>query len=391
MRTTCGAFRIAALVIGASPAAHAQSPDLVRWFDVFRPGLVKIETSGGPDQPCRSEGSGFVIGRDATRVLILTAAHVIPNAPECRDAMVVEGRPALRPSDTVELQVLMRSADDIAVLGAEINAFRGALPDLRQVCTPVFGTPIVPISALIYMGYFPGDQMPLPYDGLIETSVEQEPTRQRMRASVNKVVSGSPVIDLTGRVVGMVRERIEEDDYGNVVVNKAYMTPVTVLSSELASIARQSVSGWSCSEEARPVSPVAEPSVIVPIQLAEMNDAHRNASFAEMLAWAQAAAAGKDPPPLRYERRYERRFDPQPGYRFRRIVDARVLSHSRPDEPLPTTTCATPQDCIRIEQDGRQLVVNFRLWSGPSVDRTRGWIDMIIRSEQVRIDETPNR
>ncbi len=55
------------------------------------------------------------------------------------------------------------------------------------------------------------------------------------------------------------------------------------------------------------------------------------------------------------------------------IKGTSVASHNFNSEPLPTTACTDDADCLRISPDGKSLIANFRLWSGPkNLDETRG-------------------
>lgn len=364
---------------------------------MYQSQLVKIETSGGPDLLCRSEGTGFVVGRSGPSFLILTAAHVIPDAPECAGSLEIIGRWAMRPDVELPLTVLSRSGQDVAILRGELGA-AGPMPGyLGGLCDPHFGRPGAPIDSVVFIGYFPGDLTPLPYDGHIETNPSPDDVRQRIQGSVNRGLSGGPVINHSGLVVGMMRERIDTDIYGESVVGKAYITPVTVLQRELASVSVESVSPVQCS--ARLGSRYYDwnpghfffawdrdfPPIVVPLQVSEINADHQPAPTSDILDWSRRRLLGQNPSPLRYPKTYERRFSPQPGYRFDRVLETRVLSHNRPAELLPTSACLTRDDCIYVAADGSELVIRFRLWSGPIIDQTRGWLDMIILTEQTRL------
>ncbi len=52
-------------------------PDAIKTMTKLNRALVKIETSGGPDKPCRNEGSGFIVSAGDRKVVIVTANHVV--------------------------------------------------------------------------------------------------------------------------------------------------------------------------------------------------------------------------------------------------------------------------------------------------------------------------
>jgi hypothetical protein len=380
---------IALCVVPDSPL-NAQVPNGIGIFNLYAPIMVKIETKGGPDTPCRSEGSGFIVGQKNDRIFIATAAHVIPTAKECEPHMEIVGRSTLNPNIEAPLKMEARGAHDIALLSVSTSSFFQNAEMPKSVCRPAFGQVATPVTNLIFIGYFAGDIEPFPYDGRVENDPKPRPERQRIQGSANKGVSGGPVVDGYGRIIGVMRERLEKDAYGNEIVGKAYMTPISILRAELSTIDIEEVERSPCNHTlaswAQAPNGAGLPDKInVPIQLAELNDSHVTAPASDVLEWLAQKALGKNPPGLRYPRSYHRLFAAQPGYKFSSILSTRRLSQSRPTDPPPSAKCETDMECIKISPDGTQLIVDFRLWSGPKVDQTRGWIDMIILTEQVKL------
>ena len=366
-------------------------------LDTYRPVMVKIETSGGPDEFCRSEGSGFIVGSKDDRTFIVSAGHVIPNHADCTDLMEVIARPSFDTSLEVALTLEQSTANDLALLSASTADLIGARPDAQLAnprppfCAASFGTGAKPVDPLVFIGYFPGEADPLPYRGNIETLSADG--RQRIQGLVNKGISGGPVLNLQGQIIGLVRERVEVDNYGNQVWGKAFITPISVVKADLGTdnlrpagnscLARTGpAAGW-IAYAANPVK-VQKYSFRSTHQVSQTLTSQNQGSGSDLAAYLLDQAMGRNPPPLRYPKQFEQRFAASPGFSFTRIVKSEVLSHNRPSEPIPTTACATPDDCITISPDRKEIVVRFRLYSGPIIDQTRGWLEMIVVADQCR-------
>ncbi len=348
--------------------------------------MVKIETSGGPDKPCKSEGSGFIISTTTEKIVIATAKHVIPSASVCVGKMDVIGRFVSDPSVEIPLTIEALGTSDLAFLSVANGATKTGLGTAHLACRLMLGTTAVPLEQLLMLGYFPGDRKPLPKAGYIENEPDEAGTRQPICGTINKGMSGGPVVDRRGLVLGLMRDRMDEDDYDNPVFEKGNILPVRRISDELSKILPPPV-GELCYEGSLPAEIASETSQItIPYQLSEIRDDHDSAPLQDIVKWAIDALFGRNPPPLRYANSYRREFNAIAGYKITSIKETLVVSHNFPSEPLPTADCTSPEDCIRISQDGRRLIVDFRLWSGPSLlDQTRGWLDMTIVTEQEKL------
>jgi hypothetical protein len=386
------AFGMAAISLVLSEANLALAdcggywPGAISIMSKLNRGLVKIETSGGPDKPCKNEGSGFIISSSPSKIVIATAKHVISSESVCVGPMEIFGRLVARPDVELPLTIERRGESDIILLSISTETVKAAFGATSPACRFSLGTVGTPPEQLLLLGYFPGDRTPVPGAGQVETQPDEGGTRQRICGAINHGLSGGPVVDQRGEVLGLMRERLEKDSYGNEVVEKGFILPVNSIDSEIRKVS--SPQGELCFSPSITTASVtsAQERVTIPYQLSELRDDHIAAPADDLAKWTANAIIGNKPAPLRYPKQYQRVYPAIAGYRITSIRETRTASHNFPDEPLPTTACASEQDCIRIAPDGRSVIVNFRLWSGPSVDQTRGWLDMSIITEQALAD-----
>lgn len=358
----------------------------------LRNALVKIETEGGPDKNCRSEGSGFVVAADQNLLTIASAAHVVPSHPDCAGKMHVFGRFPENVEPQIELNVLFRTPYDFVLMQADLKAISDQLGLNPAVCRIALGAGGKPADQLIFIGYFPGDTLPNAYSGFIETEIDASGTRQRICGGVNKGVSGGPVVGQEGSVIGLMRERLTQDVNGNEVVGKGIVLPVTKFQAEIESRFNPNraplcldadVADFGAGTNVQEA--ILPSSITVPHHVSDLRDDYQTAPASDLARFALETVLNQEPDPLRYPRSYEKHFDAEPGFIFKAVSDIRLLSHNRPQEPLPTTDCSHPDDCIKFSADKRSMIVRYRLFSGPAgIDQTRGWIDLIINTQQVR-------
>lgn len=192
--------RRVALVSVASPSAPAKA-GFQETFATHRAGVVRldVQTCGG-----RSTGSGFFI--DPSHVI--TAAHVVDGASHIN--ATANGR-------AVSLGLVgIDRGQDVALLHADAS-YKG--PVIALGSTPNIGAPVAAI------GFPEGDDITLTTGSVsaLNRQITWEDGRRQTGliqtdAAVNPGNSGGPLLDATGRAVGVVAvKRLEADSIGYAV------------------------------------------------------------------------------------------------------------------------------------------------------------------------------
>lgn len=370
---------------GGDPSVHQVLLEAVRH------GIVKLETLGGPDELCRSEGTGFILSVDHERVLIATANHILPDNPKCKAEVQLLARFPQSPTNLVELKLVNKSAIDLALYSAAIADLKEAVGFSPLVCSLQIGKNLSPIDQIVFFGYFPGDtKQALPYSGRIDDSPIKGAYKQRICGAIDKGTSGGPVFGSHGRVIGIIKERLERDVYGNPVVSKGWIIPADEASTAFSShLKANDTSSKYCTDGgdydfSKPAAAEAVmrlPDIIeVPYHLSALRSDHEPLKLDDAIKWL-----AKPLEPIRYPKTYSQNFAAINGYSFESVPGVDVISRNRPSEAIPSTDCKTEEDCIRFSPDRDTMSVVFRLWSGPkTIDETRGWIDMVIKTRQVK-------
>lgn len=401
MGLTLGAGSIVAGLTSHAAASCGQLPGFSNFLLLYRDAVVKIETSGGPDRYCVSAGSGFLVGTKGNLLAIVSAAHVIPTHPECKGKLTITARFPQKPTATFELQERERTPQDIVLLSADLKKVEPLLGKPLELCQTILGNAGSPVEPLVFLGYYDRDIDPTPYAGHIETKYDGS-SRQRICGTANNTISGAPVFDGDGKIIGMMRERIERDSFDNPVVGKAWIVPVNTVQDllnrwglvpikkrcgiETASFQPTKVFGDLISALLGPMMLEKRISQItVPYQISDIRNDFEPAPPGAIARWRAARERDPNTPPLRFARTYEKRFVAEPGFRIDAVREVRVVSRSLPPDPLPSAQCDSLDDCIRVSEDRRSLIVNYRLWSGArDIDNSRGWIDLIVNTLQSR-------
>lgn len=359
-------------------------------------GIVKLETVGGPDEFCRSEGTGFILSVDQEGVLIATASHIWPDDPRCKAGVQLFARFPQSPTILVELKLVDKSAIDLALYRATSKDIKEAVGLSPLACQLLLGTHLSPIDQIVFFGYFPGDtKQALPYSGRIEDEPIKGAYKQRICGAIDKGTSGGPAFGSRGNVIGIIKERLERDIYGNPVVSKGWIIPAddarTAFSSHLGTTGASSKyctdgGGYDFSKPAVAEAIMKLPkSIEVPYHLSEIRSDHDPLTLDDIRKWMASRIAGEPLEPIRYPKTYSQNFAAIDGYLFEGVSGVDVISRNRPSEAIPSIECKTKEDCIKFSPDRRSMNVVFRLWSGPkNIDETRGWIDMVIKTRQVK-------
>lgn len=177
----------ASLSVGATPTAQTAAPRVALTVDEVLRGVVQVRTSS-------SLGTGFVWTREATRTVVVTAAHVVEGEPSVQ---------LIAPDGTAySARVLQRdSRRDVAVL--EAPAFPGVMALVRgQSRTLPLG------SSLTAVGFSLGDALlgdPTVTRGILSARRTYDDVEYlQTDTALNPGASGGPLLDERGTVVGMV-------------------------------------------------------------------------------------------------------------------------------------------------------------------------------------------
>ena len=377
----------AAAFLLASTAGSNQNDDVLlnKVWKAYEPVLIKIQTDGIPQDRCQAEGTGFVVGQKDGRSYIVTASHVLVSLnPSCKETQIV-GRPSWEPDTEIPLRVELNKPTDVALLSTSWEGLEDR-SGLTRLCSTPLGQDQVPIARLIYLGYFSDDLTALPGWGRIETNVNAAEFRQRIGALVDHGLSGGPIFDQSGNLIGIMRERLEKDAAGNQVSGRAFITPVGVVQHELKGAALKAGGSRECipayeSEQSsilgRLGSTFNKPAPI--ISTYQISRVATQKRLASLFAFALPHREGLSRRPVQFEER----FSAAAGYKFERVLQIKILGHNLPTDPVPTVECADPDSCIKVSEDGKSLIARYKLWTGINGDnRDAGSLDMLIVAEQ---------
>ncbi len=204
---------------------------------------VAVVYAAGPSKS--STGTGFVVHPDG---LLVTALHVVEAAHELMVA--IPGRTTLR-ADVVSAD----PENDVAVLRVGASG----LPALQLALqVPRVGEEILvmgyPLASIL-------GQHDITVTRGIVSAVRPEIGMIQVDAAMNPGVSGGPVVNVRGEVVGMAVARLERDERGSIVQQVNFVVPGSLIARTTGALAGRPVAELSALR--LPFRAVQEHSMVV--------------------------------------------------------------------------------------------------------------------------------
>ena len=303
-------------------------------FSKYRDSVAFVTTEGTlfNNLPETIEGSGFLIFENQ---LMLTNNHVVLERPQDYKAIRVSARFGSRTATPIDGVVVSRDIDNDLALVRLAKAPPNALP-----VTVGDSDLAVPGLQLCVLGF------PLIYElnivaGLL--SAKQAPNRWLTDAALNPGNSGGPVFDLNGRAIGVASGAAVTATVGGqtyVVEGIKFFVPINVF---LATIGKDSFDKYV--NKASPAG--AEPRIKL------LETISRSYTISELKDDHSSVTADSQS--------YKKIFQAEPGYR---IVKADLV---------PTSEKHVSNSAVTVAENGSSVTVEFRLTSGPSLDRYPAW------------------
>lgn len=207
---------------GAEPSASASFAGWQAVFDTHEASVLRVSALSCDDGAWM--GTAFAVGED----LLLTAAHVAEGA---RTISVQRPSGEVAPAEVVGMVrdhdvALLRSTEPLEVPALELAE---SVPG-RGSPLAVLGYPLGTYDLRIVQGLVAGLPEPVEYDG-------QRVDRAFITdAAVNGGNSGGPVLDTSGRVIGLVSGTTQWDDSGDPVEDTSLVIPVEDISDDLGAL-----------------------------------------------------------------------------------------------------------------------------------------------------------
>lgn len=328
------------------PAYSEAQEAAVRIASAYSGRVAHIETVGTlfNNKEEVGSGSGLLIGED----YVLTNNHVVPPGNNYKNLLIqVRLKSRLSRPRSVE-SVERDAARDLALLKLAMPASDAP----RTVCPmPVVRNPDdAPIGTAVYVLGFPLNE-DLGINGGLISSHSAAGNRWRTDSLITYGSSGGPAFDNTGALVGIAVAGIGSFTVGGETrdvdgINFLIPTPVLLASNLMDTIKKipQPIQCWSDSDKRNVIA----------------GDTGRLGTLARTFTVRET----KDNHPVvlaPHSRNYEVPFASEPGYSIVSCSFQASSANNSSDE-----TC-------NVQPGGKTATFRFRLTSGPSVDRWRGW------------------
>jgi len=355
----------------AAPASRVVTPTVavrITWLD-----------KNGDQQVSR--GTAFLISREGHYI---TAAHIIPSDVDPKAILIeAELRPFLRSRHGPVSMTVIGTPDrsdlvDTAVLQDVSKSFKAE---------PLFYSRRIPAppEELLIFGYAgeSGSET-----NINRVAGEGDNGSIKMHAFVKEGFSGSPVVDLEGRVVGMVRggEPVAEITSGSGVMGKALFVPVSRIVDKI-----KTISGIAWTNHSRPVVTFRTQKmcigsfcteITVPEILGNIPQAKRETKQPP----AEAPGSEEPRPPIRHMRSIDVTKDDHPillapsTQQYQPVVVTAFEGYKITDAAFTGYSVNGAKHSVELANDGNSASLHYALTSGPAYDRYRGWIkgDLVI-------------
>jgi hypothetical protein len=312
----------------------------------------KGETHDGTIE--QGTGSGFVFGGAN---FLLTCKHVLPRVADYKNIDLRVRLETKSRKDTIPAKVFwLADNSDAAILTISDSKSRPLPIDNRK---PDVGVRLITLG-------FPVNFNQNITDGLV--GPEENAGRYLMSAPVNPGVSGGPVIAADGRVIGIVHgahlkwrpsgDPAQAEDPlhrpatdGIPLQGLNIFIPLSLIMTELPPDR---------------MAAIGTPSSLPPASPPELPGTIRTAYSIDVT---------KDDHPVLFgphTQTYTRTFTAEPGYK---ISDTNLS---------PTSQVKLSGLKIDLSPDRKQAIVQFKLTSGPTYDRWRGWLEGTLELTQTR-------
>jgi len=202
------AIVVVVLAAFALASAGARAQDAAAGYAAVRPSLVKVWAFDAQGRPVDS-GSGFVIVSNASRSLVLTAAHVVASAASI--TIDID-----RDRHDIPAHVQQRGPRDLAVLTVDRGGLMPATFAPRS-------HPVVEGNLIAVAGFVKHDELigvvgqepRLLYPGTISSRPDDGSYLELENVHIEEGLSGGPVFDPdTGEVLGIVTSRTSDQRGG---------------------------------------------------------------------------------------------------------------------------------------------------------------------------------
>jgi hypothetical protein len=323
-RTAACVIACATLSFQATAAAASLS-EVVQKHRNSTVALKVLKANSQTGATTETSGSGFIVNRDG---FVMTAAHVVAGGVGLD--VLVTGSPASRYGSHESMEVIFENTSlDVAVL-----RFRNT--SVLRMPVTLGDSWTVSDTATIYVLGFPGNEEWFHTEGKLAGKGPKGSWNTTV--SLNPGMSGGPVFDVEGKVVGMAWGGAS----GMIGINR--ILPISLLTDPLKFAGVNAAEGGIATASIPPL---------------EVKYAFQK---------TQSTLLG----PTAASRAYIEEFVAKEGHR---ISDFRIVTKS-------ANNASSPQ--VSVSPDGRRATVKYELRSGPIFDQWRGWIDAEIVTKQTK-------